>query len=304
MVGRWMVCAFAVAACTGESGGNRMMIDAPVGTGGMAGGAGSAGAIGGTGGDLGGCATTCSAPASTTFCITGTVRSFVDPSMLALPTAQSNIVVKIYDPIAFVTNPNTPPVTTVNVEQLGCFIADDIPRFSNGMVAVVTDDADGTGDAYVPMGASAILHAGQNVTGEQAYYLENTTVATWQSEIGPGNPPGCSAGLLGCGMYLGEYVDASGCPIANLQPIRPGDNPPPGNVFCFGPDRLTLTTNDVTSAVGICAISPDVVEPHTGACASGGCTCCGNSCNPSFQSAAVGGSAPGIIFFQQFVASP
>ena len=301
---RWMICALAAAACTGESGGNRMMIDAPVGTGGIGGSAGGAGAIGGSGGAGGeGCTTVCSAPSAATFCVTGIVRSFVDPSMVAAPTSTSGLVVKIYDPIAFVTNPGTPPAATVDVQQVGCFTADGIPRFSSGMVAVATDDAPGASvDRYAPIGVSAILQANRNVTGLSAFFVEQSTLAAWQAQIGSTNPPGCSGGLLGCGMYLAEYLDVNGCAVANLQPIRPNGNPSPDNVFCFGADRLTLTTNDVTSNVGICAISPDVVEPHTGACAAGGCTCCGNACAPSFGSG-LGGSSSGIIFFQTFVAT-
>ena len=289
MVGRWMVCVLALTACT-DSGGGRTMIDAPVG-----------GTGGSGGGDGNGCRLTCSAPGSSTFCVTGTVHLFANPSIVAGPTAESNVVVKIYDPIAFATNPGGSPAATVNVEQQGCFIADGIPRFSSGLVAIVTDDAPRAGDGYVTMAVSATLQANQNVIGVRAYFEDGLTVVSWQDQVG--NPAGCAAGFFTCGLFLGEYVDSNGCPVANLQPVRPGDNPPPANIFCFGADRTMLTTNDFTSDVGICGISPDAFEGHTGACAAGGCTCCGNPCTPTFPTTTAG-AAPGVIFVQAFVASP
>jgi hypothetical protein len=57
--------------------------------------------------------------------------------------------------------------------------------------------------------------------------------------------------------------------------------------------------NDITSSVGICAISPDAVEAHSGACAQSGCMCCGNPCTPAFT-AATGGTAPGVFFLGTF----
>ena len=259
------------------------------------------------GGTTMGCASTCSAPGTSTFCITGTVKSFIT-GMIVAPTATSHAVVRVYDPIAFVTNPNTPPAATVNIEEMGCFIADGVNRFSSGLVAVAVDDMDmpGTAGTYAQMGSGAILHAGQNVTGQTAFALLNTEADTWQASIGAGNPPGCTGGLAGCGAWIGAYfeknsTDTNPLPIAGVKPSRPGDDPATGNVFCFpAGDRAHLDPNlKTTSSTGMCIISPDVVEPHAGVCGTSGCTCAAGACTPSFT-ASTGGTAPGVFFFQPF----
>jgi len=279
------------------------MYDAAAGSGGNGGSGGSGGSggiigTGGTGGEPTGCSSTCSAPGATTFCVTGHVEKFVSPGVVAFPTVMSGLVVKIFDPIAFVTNPQTPPVTTVNVQDAGCFIADGVPRFSSGLVAIATDDATAGANAYATTALMAVLRPNANLT-VQAQYIESSTFESWQAQVG--NPPGCVNGLLGCGLWLGEYVDSIGNPIGNVQPTRPGDDPASANIFCFGADRMTLTTADTTSRVGICGISPDAVESHAGRCGSGGCMCGTQACAPSFT-AMTAGTAPGVIMLQTFFA--
>jgi hypothetical protein len=267
----------------------------------------------GTGGGMtNGCASSCSAPGASTFCITGTAKYFIPGhatmNNVVEPTATSNAVVRVYDPIAFVTNPNTPPAAVVNIEDNGCFIADGVPRFSSGLVAVAIDDMahPGTDLTYAQMGAGAILHAGQNVTSQIAYALLNTEADTWQTSIGATNPPGCSGGLAGCGAWIGAYyektsTDSNPKPIAGVKPSRPGDDPATGNVFCFpAGDLAHLDPNQkTTTSTGMCVISPDVVEPHGGVCGTSGCTCNGTACTPTFT-ASTGGTAPGVFFYQPF----
>ena len=264
----------------------------------------------GTGGNMtGGCSATCSAPGSQTFCITGTAKSFVDPTMVVGPTATSHAVVRVYDPIMFVTNPNTPPAATVNVEDMGCFIADGVPRFSSGLVAVSVDDMDmaGPGGTYATMGSGAILHANQNVTGQIAFMLTVDQANVWQNDIGSANPPGCTGGLTGCGAWIGLYLAHDGMtPVSGVSPTRQNnsDNPAPGNVFCFDTDRAHLVpTLKTTGALGMCIISPDVVEGHAGRC-NGTCMCGGAACaaTPTYTDS-TGGSTSGVFFFQPFVST-
>jgi len=269
--------------------------------------------IGNGGGMTSGCATTCSAPGSSTVCVTGTAKFFITPTTgtdAVPPTATSQAKVRVYDPIAFATNPNIPPVATVPVEMNGCFIADGVPRFSSGLVAVSVDDMDAPGPqgTYAVMGSGAILRTNQNVTGLTAYALLNTEVAMWQAQVdmaGPApQPPGCAQGLVGCGAWIGDYVSMDGMNhVAGVRPTRPGDDPLTTNVFCFGADRATISpTAKITSSVGMCIISPDSVEGHAGTCVTPPCMCGATPCNPTFT-ASTGGTAPGVFFYQPFVST-
>jgi hypothetical protein len=259
----------------------------------------------GVGGMSSGCQATCSAPGTSTVCVTGTAKLFVSGTTM-MPTATSMAKVRVYDPIAFATNPNTPPVATVNIEDQGCFIADGVPRFSSGLIAVAVDDQDmpGSGGTYAQMGAGAILRTNQNVTGLVAYGLLNSEVATWQQQLdalGGTQPPGCASGLAGCGAWIGDYIAMDNMThIAGVRPTRPGDDPPTTNVFCFGADKGHLDPNQkITTSVGMCMISPDSVEGHAGTCVTPPCMCGATPCNPTFT-AATGGTAAGVFFYQPF----
>jgi hypothetical protein len=248
------------------------------------------------GGGVPGCTTTCSAPGASTVCIMGIVHSFEDPSFVPPPTASYGLVVKIFDAVAFATNPNTPPAATVNIGDNGCFTADGVPRFSSGLAAIVTDDAPGHPENFIPTGVFVVLPPNQNVMSATAYFLIDGAFEGWGMEVGVGPTTFMSGGL-----WFGQYVDIAGRPIANVRPTRPGDDPPSQNIYCFNADRATLTNNDVTGPSGVCGISPDAIETHGGVCATGGCMCGGSPCSPTFTPT-TGGTTVGAVMVQTFVA--
>jgi len=239
---------------------------------------------------IGTCASSCGAPNSQTVCVQGYVCDFTDPSRRIAPAEAQALRVRIYDPIALATNPTIPAVATVTIDADGCFVADGIQRFPSGLISWTVDDA-GPDDRYSPLAGGAAALANQNVLGVKAYAVLRTTVADWQTEVG--TVAGC-ASLEACGIWIGEYVDRSGLPVAGVTPTRPGDNPLPANTFCFRGDRFHLSTEDTTDGTGLCAISPDSVEGHAGMCVGAGCT--------GTWSAIPSGVAPGLIMLQRFVA--
>jgi hypothetical protein len=210
----------------------------------------------------------CGPPTNTTFCISGRVARFEDDGPVA-ETATSHAVVKAYDPIAFATNPTTPPTGMAQIGPNGCFRLDSIQRPASGLALWVVDD-DGMADDYFGTARSEGLPANTNLDGQVAYLIPRTLLNQWQQQIGAG-PTGCTNGLAGCGMWIGIYLDRSGVPVAGARPTRPGDDPMPSNVLCFRGDRAYLTNEDVTDATGACAISPDVIEGHSGACVTASC---------------------------------
>ena len=232
----------------------------------------------------GGDCTPCSSPSNQNLCITGHVVSFVDPTLLA--TSASGLKVRAYNPIQFVTNPAQATVlgeSTVN--DKGCYTIDGIDRTVIGSLAAisVTDANSPMGGTYAVTGVGSTIAAGRNVSELQAYFIERTTVDTWASQVS--DPT-----LLSDGFWIGLYLDAAGHPVSGVTPSRPNDDPPSSAIYCFRGDRMTLSTADTTDATGLCGISPDVVEAHTG-------TCGGATCSPPFP-IVTGGTASGVIFIE------
>jgi hypothetical protein len=99
-----------------------------------------------------GCAA-CEPPASsTTACVGGTV---IDSS-----TNQpvNEMRVRIYDPVAFSSNPNTQPLATVMSDTTGRFTAHAVMRPGSALIEIVVD-----GNGYMTAMQGQQLHASQNV---------------------------------------------------------------------------------------------------------------------------------------------
>ena len=226
----------------------------------------------------------CSTPNDQVVCISGQVSSFVSPSVSANDT--TGLKVRAYNPIQFITNPNSLPLGESTVKASGCFVIDGLPRsaLGQGLVAVsVTDAGSATGGTFAVTGVGSPIVAGRNVTDLQAYYIERTTVDTWASQA-------TDPTLLSDGFWIGLFVDAAGHPVSGVTPSRPGQEPAPGEIYCFRGDRMTLSTEDTTDATGLCGISPDIVVPHTGKCG-------GAPCNPPFQQL-TGGTTSNVVFIE------
>ena len=236
------------------------------------------------------CASRCSPPNATTLCVQGSVYDFLDPSRPISPAEAAQLRVRIYDPIALETDPGMQPFATVTIDDDGCFVADGIYRPSIGMIAWTVDDA-GPDDRYMMLAVMAVAQSDRNVLGVKGYALLRSTVADWQTQIGNVSGQGCST-LESCGLWIGEYVDQVGNPVAGVTPTRIGDMPPPEAIFCFRGDRLHLSTEDATDATGLCAISPDYVENHGGTC---------TGCNLTWPML-TNGAAPTMAVLQRFVA--
>lgn len=237
------------------------------------------------GGPTSSCAAHCSSPNSQTVCVSGEVVSFLSPTTKATP--QTGVKVRAYNPLDFVTSQQPTILGETTIDDNGCYSIDGISRGSltQGLVAVsVTDVGSPTGGTFAVMGVGAILQPSRNVSNLQAYYLERQTVDAWETRVG--------ATLYSAGIWMGWYLDAAGNAVAGVTPGRVGDDPPSTSIYCFRGDRMTLSTEDTTDATGLCIISPDSVETHTGRCGTGACT-------PPFPQS-IGGTAPNVVFFQIF----
>jgi len=230
------------------------------------------------------CAANCSPPNSQTVCVAGKVVSFISPTTTA--NSQTGLKVRAYNPLTFVMQANPTVLGDSLVDDNGCYTIDGLSRGSltQGLVAVsATDASRPMGGTFAVMGVGSPLTPGRNITDLQAYYLERSLVDTWEMQTG--------ATLYSNGMWMGYYLDVTGRPVTGVTPSRPpGDDPPSSAVFCFRGNRMTLSTEDTTDATGICLISPDFVENHSGSCG-------GAPCTPPFP-ITLAGTAPNVIFFQ------
>jgi hypothetical protein len=192
------------------------------------------------------------------------------------------------------------------VDEGGTYIFDHQQRTASGLIALTVDDATPPTDNFAIMADGAVLQASRNVGGQDVFRLSKAQLQMWDTQLGS-NGPHCAqgTGIAACGLWVGQYLLHDGVtPVANAQPTRPGDNPDPSAVFCFGADRTMITTNKVSTATGLCGISPDNVENHSGACATGGCMCGASACTPQpVFPAIVGGTAPGAVFYEPFTAN-
>lgn len=130
-----------------------------------------------------------------------------------------DVVLRVYDPLAFATDPiHAPIVKTGAPDSCGRFAITNIPisMLGSGFVAVTTDDAGGT-DNLVLTGIADVASAGATLTGRRAWVFRRSTDMLWSNQ----------AGLMGMtfgtrGVYIPIFV--SGTPI----PPFTGGGPTPG----------------------------------------------------------------------------
>jgi len=243
----------------------------------------------------------CNAVNSTTVCASGTVRRFLDDTLIDASVA-AEVKVRIYDPNQFMESTDPTPLFTVRVDDTGCFIANGVPRTGLGLLALTVDDSDTSAtDTFARTGALIPIPSGDNVTGIRLDYIETTNVQTWETQAGTLSAANCSS-LSTCGAWIGRYRDNAGNYVGNATPVRPSDPASPNEIFCFRRDRLHLQSDDTTDEdTGTCLLSPDIYGPHTGTCAGGtACVCLGDTaCTPTWSNP-LGGTLPFGFVIQDF----
>jgi hypothetical protein len=101
-------------------------------------------------------------------------------------TPSANIILQVYDPIAFVNNPSSPPITTAMTDDCGRFVIQDVgPTPIDGTIAVATDDVSNvTADNYVHTGIASLASQGQVLNGLHAFVFRRTTDQAWSTAAG------------------------------------------------------------------------------------------------------------------------
>jgi hypothetical protein len=245
------------------------------------------------------CKEKCPAPSGSNICLQG--RVFPAPELmtywagdkayedLVYLTTKDNAVVKIYDPINFVSNPTaSKPLAEVGIDDNGCFIATDVSIPFSNLFAIAVDDKSATADDWVLAGLGETPTAGKN--------SENIDVPAVSTKVS--NEWGNS--LTADGSMIILFRDLNGKAVDGVEPTFDGKPPVNGKfegtdmeVLFFAADPTKTTdivdkTATKTTKSGVVAVKKAEVKAFTGSKA--GC---------SIESG-LGGSTPGVLFFRVY----
>jgi hypothetical protein len=121
------------------------------------------------------------------------------------------IELRVYDPIAFIGNPSSPPIVKALPDSCGRFAIIDVPRPNDGFIAVATDDivdAGGGpvfGDNLVQTGIAAPAAGGETLGGLRAWVFRRTTDDKWSTSAGLAS--GTSFGKMG--VYIPIFISGA-----------------------------------------------------------------------------------------------
>ncbi len=118
-----------------------------------------------------------------------------------------DVVLRVYDPLAFATSTNPPVVKTGAPDSCGRYAITNIPLSAlvSGFISVATDDAGAT-DNLVLTGIADIATAGATLSGRRAWVFRRATDMMWSNQAGL---TGDTFGVRG--VYIPIFV--SGTPI-------------------------------------------------------------------------------------------
>jgi hypothetical protein len=241
----------------------------------------------------------CPTPSGSSICLQGRVfpatelmaywagdKAYEDLTPL---TSKDNAVVKIYDPINFVSNPAaSKPLAEVGIDDNGCFIAEDVTIPFSTLFAIAVDDKSASDDSWVLAGMGETPTADKNSEDINVPAVSTKLSGEW------GNS------LTADGSMLVIFRDVNGKGVEGVVPTFDGKPPVGGKfegtdmeVLFFAADPTQTTaiidkTATKTTKSGVVAVKKAEVKAFTGEKA--GCTI----------ETGLGGSTPGVLFFRVY----
>lgn len=90
-------------------------------------------------------------------------------------TKSDKIQVRVYDPVSYVSNPLTSPMSIVDVDDNGCFIVEKLNTPNSGAFAMVVEDAEiQSSNLVAPTATLVIPNPGQNAEEIELYSITST----------------------------------------------------------------------------------------------------------------------------------
>lgn len=205
---------------------------------------------------------------------------------------------RVFDPLAFLDNPNTTPLVPELISDEGCYVFQNVPRPTTGLVAVAVDDPAGVANPEFQLtGSGAQVPTAQKNYTVDVYHVSRSTVQGWSTQTG--------IDWAGLGTYIAFFYDeplpvdetdfsnSATATASGVQLIEGGAVPM--NARYFGASRTTIDpAATATSAVGgALTTSPPGITTFSGM----GGTCTDGPCmwptNP-------GSSVSGLVFISRF----
>jgi len=241
----------------------------------------------------------CPAVSGSSICLQG--RVFQAPELMAKwagddayknPTAltsKDGAVVKIYDPIAFVSNPSaSQPLATVGIDDDGCWKAEDVDIPFTNLFAIAIDDETSSADEWALAGLGETPTPGKNSENLDIPAVSQQVAKDWGNN------------LLADGVMVMLFRDLNGKGEEGVVPTFDGKPPVNGKfegtnmeVYYVAEDPSKTTAAVDTAATkttksGAVFVKKAEVKAFTGT--KSGCT----------VESGLGGSTPDVIFFRVF----
>jgi len=235
------------------------------------------------------CTKKCPQPQGSKICLAGRVLDAVDVmGGVSNPTPikkDAKVTIGIYDPVAYVSNPDAPPITTTSIyADDGCFIVESIDVPFSGFFMIGVDDDPGTSlDIYVAAAVGETPVFNQNSMNLVIPAVKTVTANAWGNDL-------VKDGV----MIMWFRKKGDGGSVDGVTPTLENQAPPwtGMSVFFFDKDITTAPyfdmTTKVTTTTGLVAVRKAQMKTFSGT--KSGCKI----------EAGSGGATPGTIFFRIF----
>jgi hypothetical protein len=199
--------------------------------------------------------------------------------------------VRVYDALAFASNPDTPqlPNDGVVIDECGRFKIDNVMLPFSGAIGVAVDDVQG--DDYATTGIAFFADSGERRTQTRAYSTTHATAQIWTDTA---SPPFAPATFAEKGVIVAIFRDPDGVPVEGVKITASGGTRPADDYYFADEDEqlTTVDTRDATGPNGAALLVSSSLGEHSGTGGElFGCT---------WQSA-LAIAIPGVVFAQDKV---
>jgi hypothetical protein len=139
----------------------------------------------------------CPTPTGENIALCGQLFDVEDSTLLSEKLDTTKIEVRVYDPIAFATDPGgTAPIKVASADACGRFAIGEITPPSSSFVAVAAQDKVDADDLVMLTGVATANNRGQARAGMRLFTMRRSTAAAWTEALALATPLEQSGGYL------------------------------------------------------------------------------------------------------------
>jgi hypothetical protein len=228
----------------------------------------------GTGG--GSACPACPNPSAGKTCLTG---SLID--LISGQPVTNNVRVAVYDPLAFLSNPQIQPLAEDTTTK-GCFTFADVPVPGTGLIAIGTSDPANTSPQVLQLTAAAGAVVAGRIYHTDTFVTAHSVVTNWTTNVGG------AIDFDAQGAYVAMFYDQAvpdptqlvfaneKNPLAGVTLLDAGQ--PAAGAHYFGASRMAIDPTAMATTANGGGLAPadpaglTVYSGMGGTCASGTCT--------------------------------